>query len=115
MAGATQAEDTLLSYPPAIQEAQKAVLSLHEDYEAKKADVNKHIARFGSQVANNPALKNAEQRTAELKALMAADLEYQSDEEQSVALREKCELARIDLEYLQNMFRAHLAIVGGRQ
>ena len=114
MAGATQAEDTLLSYPPAIQAAQKVALELTKDWEAKRAEVNKHIARFGSIVANNPALKNAEQRTTELKALMAADLEYQSDEEQASDLRSKCELARIDLEYLQNMFRAHLAIIGGK-
>jgi len=113
--GHTQAEDTLLSYPPAIQAAQKELLTLFNNYENQNIVVKEAIAGFNAKVSNNPALKNVDQKATELKALIAASGEYKDDLEALNSLRLDCDLKRIDLEYLQNMFKAHLAIVGGHR
>jgi len=114
MAGATQAEDILLGYPPLIKTQQEEILKALDETEKKNVEVKEIVAAFNSQINNNPALKNAEQRAVELKAKMAASAEYTVNNDLLTGLRLDAEKKKIQVEYLQNMFRAHLAIVGGK-
>jgi len=113
--GHTQAEDTLLSYPPAIQAQQKVLLEVIEHREAVNSQVKEIIAGFNAQISNNPALTNADKRATELKRMMAASAEYQEAYKEWTDLNHQVEIEQIDLEYLNNMFRAHVAIVGGHR
>jgi len=113
--GHTQAEDTLLSYPPAIQTAHKSFLEVIEHREAVNSQVKEIIAGFNAIVNANPVMTNADKRNTELKRMMAASAEYQEANKKLDNLNHQVEVERIDIEYLSNMFKAHLAIVGGQR
>lgn len=113
MSGANLTEDTLLGFPPLIKSQQEEILTALDEVEKKNVEVKEIVASFNSQINANPALKNAEQRTVELKAKMAASAEYTVNNDLLIGLRLDAETKKIHLEYLQNMFRAHLAIVSG--
>jgi len=114
--GHTQAEDTLLSYPPAIQAMKKEVLERTQEIELKAISLKKMVLDFKVGIQkNNPDLKNADQRLNALDKKLEEDKEYLAALKEIQDLKYELEIVHIDLDYMQNMFKAHLAIVGGHR
>lgn len=105
--------DKLLTFPGCIKREELKVLNLTEVYELAHADVKEQDAAFAAIVNANPALKNQGQRDVEIKALREADLEYSDALIEEDTAAKNLAVARIDLNFVQNMFKAHLAIVHG--
>ena len=107
--------DNLLMYPEAINQAEIKVLELSEIAELAHADVKEQDAVFNAQVNANPAFKNQGQRDTEINAIRDASEEYTNVLIEREEANKNLAIARIGLNFLQNMFRAYLAIVGGQQ
>ncbi|MDD5616343.1 MAG: hypothetical protein PHH85_09095 [Candidatus Methanoperedens sp.] len=107
--------DKLLTYPAAIKVAEEAVWDLIEVYELAHADVKEQDAGFAVIVNANPALKNQGQRDTEIKAMREASAEYTDALIEEETAAKNLAIARINLNFVQNMFQAYLAIVGGQK
>lgn len=105
-------EGQLLELPHCIKSATRYLLDLTEQSEKQHKTVKDLVLSFNSSVAVNPAFKNELQRKTELENMLKASEEYQSAVKIDDGLNNSVAQARIDLEYVQNMFRAYQAIAG---
>ncbi len=118
VAGASKADDLalhLLTFPAEIKRQEIKILDLTEKYELAVADVKEQDARFMANINANPAFKNDGQRKTELEAMRNASGEYSDAIIEKKTSCENLAIAGIDLIFVQNMFKAYLAIIGGNK
>jgi len=107
--------EELLTYPPAIKNAEKNLLEITASVEDMYAIEKNYILTINAQISSNLAFKNELQRKTELDRLLKENIDYCTAKTNAAQAAYQRETLRIDLEYLKNMFRAYLAIVGGQQ
>lgn len=105
-------EGQLLELPHLIKNAMRNLLDLTEQSEKQHKAVKELVLSFNSSVAANPAFKNELQRKTELENTLKASEEYQTAVKIDEGLNNSVAQARIDLEYVQNMFKTYQAIAG---
>jgi len=103
-------ENILIEQPRLIMASAKACLDLIEKSEEQQTELKKLVFEENRKVQANPAFKNEGQRKTELDALLIANCVYQDSLKFSEELDKQVALERINLEYLQNTFKAYLAI-----
>lgn len=102
----------LLELPHFIKSATRNLLDITEKSEKQHKTVKELILSFNSSIAANPAFKNELQRKTELENMFKASEDYQTAIKIDDGLNNSVAQARIDLEYIQDIFKAYLAIAG---